>query len=344
MKALLLRDGFRADVYSAGPDAVPKPVRAKSSEVATVTVSSESLQGQVLASEEYDGVLLGQPLSPDIVRFWRDSVAWYQLVGGEAARTKLAGRHDGMQARRAELLRKAPTETVVRQLASLEASRKLLEDEIAFNETGFVKRVGLFFHADKQIDIENDLQTAAGLTQAIRELPIICRPDRAGLGPGVLLQVTCLVPPLCRQHTCLDRFDAFVPCLYPGHKTHFDLDGQSKPYLWPSTDYDALTVADVAATLTRIFRERTGHLVTSEVASELRYHGRLLDPTDVLSDLLSFCNGETVSGALYSDEMALVVPLERKASRDDAIEDLAASISGSILAELSQDLGDHDSN
>ena len=51
-----------------------------------------------------------------------------------------------------------------------------------------------------------------------------------------------------------------------------------------------------------------------------------------------------VSGALYSDEMALVVPLERKASRDDAIEDLAASIAGSILAELSQDLGDHDSN
>ena len=244
MKALLLRDGFRADVYSAGPDAVPKPVRAKSSEVATVTVSSESLQGQVLASEEYDGVLLGQPLSPDIVRFWRDSVAWYQLVGGEAARTKLAGRHDGMQARRAELLRKAPTETVVRQLASLEASRKLLEDEIAFNKTGFVKRGGLFFHADKQIDVENNLQTAAELTQAIRELPIICRPDRAGLGPGVLLQVTCLVPPLCRQHTCLDRFDAFVPCLYPGHKTHFDLDGQSKPYLWPSTDYDALTVAD----------------------------------------------------------------------------------------------------
>ena len=48
-----------------------------------------------------------------------------------------------------------------------------------------------------------------------------------------------------------------------------------------------------------------------------------------------------VGGALYSDEMALVVPLERKASRDDVIEDLAASISGSILAELSQDLGDH---
>ena len=56
----------------------------------------------------------------------------------------------------------------------------------------------------------------------------------------------------------------------------------------------------VAATLTRIFRERTGHLVTSEVASELRYHGRLLDPTDVLSDLLSFCNGETVRAFLFS--------------------------------------------
>jgi hypothetical protein len=39
--------------------------------------------------------------------------------------------------------------------------------------------------------------------------------------------------------------------------------------------------------------------VTSEVASELRYHGRLLDPTDVLSDLLSFCNGETVRAFLF---------------------------------------------
>ena len=51
-----------------------------------------------------------------------------------------------------------------------------------------------------------------------------------------------------------------------------------------------------------------------------------------------------VGGALYCDEMDLVVPLGRIASRDDVIEDLAASISGSILAELSQDLGDHNSN
>jgi hypothetical protein len=133
-----------------------------------------------------------------------------QIVGGEALRNKLYARRDQMQARKSELLRQAPTESVKQSLAEVERSYALLLSEIAFAEGGYLQRKGEFFLDRKPLNLE--LPVYAAVQKAISEVTLTVRPCKVGMGPGVLLQVTCVVPPLTRLHKEIDSFDAYLPC------------------------------------------------------------------------------------------------------------------------------------
>ena len=51
---------------------------------------------------------------------------------------------------------------------------------------------------------------------------------QVGMGPGVLLQMTCVVLPLTREFKKVDQFDAYVPCAFQGHRKSFPHEPQSK--------------------------------------------------------------------------------------------------------------------
>ena len=51
---------------------------------------------------------------------------------------------------------------------------------------------------------------------------------QVGMGPGVLLQMTCVVLPLAREFKKVDQFDAYVPCAFEGHQKSFPHEPQSK--------------------------------------------------------------------------------------------------------------------
>lgn len=107
---VLTRDGFRPAVAPEKPgEENIAPQRAKSSEVARVRVLGETMTGHVVEYETYENVVLHQPLPADIVEFWTRTIVWYQIVGGEVLRKKLADRREQMQNRKAHLLRLAPT-------------------------------------------------------------------------------------------------------------------------------------------------------------------------------------------------------------------------------------------
>lgn len=107
---VLTRDGFRPAVAPVTPGEEDiAPQRAKSSELARLRVLGETMTGQVVEYETYDSILLHQPLPADIVDFWTRTIVWYQIVGGEVLRKKLADRREQMQNRKSHLLRLAPT-------------------------------------------------------------------------------------------------------------------------------------------------------------------------------------------------------------------------------------------
>ena len=110
MHGVLTRDGFHAPavpVKAGEADHAPQPT--KSTEVSSVRVLGESMTGQLVEYETYQGILLHQPLPAHIVDFWTRTIVWYQIVGGEVSRKKLADRREQMQNRKAHLLRLAPT-------------------------------------------------------------------------------------------------------------------------------------------------------------------------------------------------------------------------------------------
>lgn len=117
MHGVLTRDGFHAPAVPVKPgeaDHAPQPT--KSTEVASVRVLGESMTGQLVEYETYQGILLHQPLPAHIVDFWTRTIVWYQIVGGEVSRKKLADRREQMQNRKAHLLRLAPTGTYTRHI------------------------------------------------------------------------------------------------------------------------------------------------------------------------------------------------------------------------------------
>ena len=116
----------------------------------------------------------------------------------------------------------------------------------------------------------------------------------------------------------------------------------SKCYGWPGSEYDDLSIADVADSLTKVFLQRNPHLKTTGGASVLRYGSRALAPEERAADLLLQCRGGTIGGGLYSENVMLLLDLapsipERVPSKEDIIDDLAAKLSDSIIAEVSQE-------
>ena len=81
----------------------------------------------------------------------------------------------------------------------------------------------------------------------------------------------------------------------------------------------------------------------AENPSVVRFGGRDLAPEERAQDFLLQCRGGTIAHALYTEKVILVVNLadqarvNRQPSREDAIDELASSISDSIIAELSRE-------
>jgi|LauGreDrversion2_3_1035106.scaffolds.fasta_scaffold513599_1 hypothetical protein len=82
----------------------------------------------------------------------------------------------------------------------------------------------------------------------------------------------------------------------------------------------------------------------AENPSVVRFGGRDLAPEERAQDFLLQCRGGTIAHALYTEKVILVVnlaphqaPVRRQPSREDAIDELASSISDSIIAELSRE-------
>ena len=84
-------------------------------------------------------------------------------------------------------------------------------------------------------------------------------------------------------------------------------------------------------------------MYTTENPSTVRFGGRALAPEERAHDLLQQSRGGTIAYGLYTEKVILVVNLadqarvNRQPSREDAIDELASSISDSIIAELSKE-------
>ena len=82
---------------------------------------------------------------------------------------------------------------------------------------------------------------------------------------------------------------------------------------------------------------------TIENPSIVRFGGRALAPEERAQNLLQQCRGGTIAHGLYTERVVLVVNLadearvNRQPCREDAIDELASSISDSIIAELSKE-------
>ena len=81
---------------------------------------------------------------------------------------------------------------------------------------------------------------------------------------------------------------------YEGYEDHFPLEAQGRWYNWPSAEYDSLTLADVAASLTQVYPYMSALICVCSYMSALlcvcSYMSALICVCSYMSALLCVCS------------------------------------------------------
>jgi hypothetical protein len=118
-------------------------------------------------------------------------------------------------------------------------------------------------------------------------------PARVGMGPRVMLRVTCLN----QRKKVMDEFQAVVPCKHEGHE---EPEGGIRAQGHQGEFYSSMTMADLAAGLQNIFFERNKGWQQNALPV-LRYYGKAVDGSKQGEDVFKYYRGE----GLYQDKISI---------------------------------------
>jgi len=118
-------------------------------------------------------------------------------------------------------------------------------------------------------------------------------PARVGMGPRVMLRVTCLN----QRKKVMDEFQAVVPCKHEGHE---EPEGGIRAQGHLGDFYSSMTMADLAAGLQNIFFERNKGWQQNALPV-LRYYGKSVDGSKQGEDVFKYYRGE----GLYQDKISI---------------------------------------
>jgi len=276
-------------------------------------------------------VNLNHPLSKEIREYWNQHCIWYQIFGGSGPLDRLRARLNRLLDRRATLLRQAPTDVVREKMAKLETTKGFLEHELAFMEVGYIARPPNFSWHGSEIKPDEPLSSIVPANSP--QIEIVVEPCRVGLGPGIVLLVSCVGR---KGNALVDEFTAWLPCEHEGHPGAEQL---IRAYGYPGEDYADITMQDLLVALESIFKQRRPEYAVQESGSMLQYCGRRLDEEERAETIFINYEGE----GLYTERIEVVMDLHLrppKAEFTAADSDHVQAAVQSTLTSLVQSVAD----
>lgn len=153
-------------------------------------------------------------------------------------------------------------------------------------------------------------------------------PARIGMGPRVMLRVSCLN----QRRKVVDEFQAVVPCKHEGHE---EPESGTRAYGYPGDSYSSMTMEDLARGLQNVFFERNKGW-QQNAPPVLQYYGKTVDGAKQGEDVFKYYRGE----GLYQDKINLVLDVkpfveQLTPEQEAAKHAVSAVISGVMLSVAS---------